>query len=204
MSGRTSQVREVTVKSLSMAMGIRRPGYQLLSLASLEGSAPTFLDAPCLMPDQLGIYLSTYVPFAVVSILIVVALHAAKRLSPYKRLRPLASRGRTKSIEEKGSFRRREIRLRLTGHSDGDYYSRGVQDEENGYPIPPSHSPVRPGSETRPTPQHQFCSTLTLRNTLPCLRRGTFLGELLRDIADVAAFPLVAFLLISFWIMTDS
>ncbi|KAK1233144.1 hypothetical protein PQX77_003679 [Marasmius sp. AFHP31] len=138
--GRTSPIREVTVKSLSMAMGIRQPGYQLLSLASSEGSVPTFMDAPCLMPDQLSIYLSTYIPFGVISILILTAFHVLKRLSPSTRLRPLASRGRSKSTEEKTSSRRREIRLRLTGHSEGDDYSRELQDEENGYPIPSSQS----------------------------------------------------------------
>ncbi|KAL4074212.1 Metallo-dependent phosphatase-like protein [Scleroderma citrinum] len=73
-----AKVREVTVKSLSMAMGIRRPGFQLLSLVStvpLEGSltqipVPPPLDAPCLLPDQLGIYLYVYLPLSLLSLVL--------------------------------------------------------------------------------------------------------------------------------------
>ena len=53
-------------------MGIRRPGFQLLSLVSPLGvpsGTPTFQDVPCLLPDQLNIYLSNYVPLLAVSVL---------------------------------------------------------------------------------------------------------------------------------------
>ncbi|KAF9005372.1 hypothetical protein BDZ89DRAFT_1080046 [Hymenopellis radicata] len=45
-----------------MAMGIHQPGFQLLSLVPPQAgsTAPTFADRPCLLPDQLSIYLSTY------------------------------------------------------------------------------------------------------------------------------------------------
>src|SRR3984957_19645669 len=60
-------VREVTVKSFSMANQIRRPGFQLFSLVSppLPPAPPapqTFADTPCLLPDQYGIYTSVYAP----------------------------------------------------------------------------------------------------------------------------------------------
>ncbi|KAH8119213.1 Metallo-dependent phosphatase-like protein [Phellopilus nigrolimitatus] len=66
-------VREVTVKSISMAMGIRRPGFQLLSLASpsnLAPNQPSFADSPCLLPDQLAIYLNCYLPLFVISLVV--------------------------------------------------------------------------------------------------------------------------------------
>ncbi|KAI5123642.1 hypothetical protein M0805_001675 [Coniferiporia weirii] len=66
-------VREVTVKSISMAMGIRRPGFQLLSLASpseLRPNTQSFADVPCLLPDQLSIYLNRYLPLFLVSLLV--------------------------------------------------------------------------------------------------------------------------------------
>ncbi|KAH9892823.1 Metallo-dependent phosphatase-like protein [Cubamyces lactineus] len=66
-----ASIPEITVKSFSMAMGIRRPGYQLLSL--LPPSSPTsrsFAHTPCLLPDQLGIYLSVYVPLLVLTLAI--------------------------------------------------------------------------------------------------------------------------------------
>ena len=52
-------------------MGIKHPGFQLLSLVpppivpdyEYEYINDTFADAPCCLPDQLGIYTSRYVPF---------------------------------------------------------------------------------------------------------------------------------------------
>ncbi|KAJ5591955.1 uncharacterized protein N7459_002324 [Penicillium hispanicum] len=59
--------KEITVKSLSWAMGVRRPGFVLTSLwnpidpetgASLQtGSPPTIQNHLCLLPDQLGIFI---------------------------------------------------------------------------------------------------------------------------------------------------
>ncbi|KZT19065.1 Metallo-dependent phosphatase, partial [Neolentinus lepideus HHB14362 ss-1] len=76
-SSERTAVREVTVKSFSMAMGIRRPGFQLLSLAAPQRnvyasvlSGQTVADRPCLLPDQLGIYLSVYVPLLLLSVAI--------------------------------------------------------------------------------------------------------------------------------------
>lgn len=83
-SGSTA-VREITVKSFSMAMGIRRPGFQLLSLIStvpametltqLPNSPPSLLDTPCFLPDQLGIYLNVYLPFILLSVVSLLAFN---------------------------------------------------------------------------------------------------------------------------------
>ena len=53
----TKSVTEVSVKSLSMAMGIQQPGFSLLSLSS-AGAAHRM----CLLPNQLGLYLWGYLP----------------------------------------------------------------------------------------------------------------------------------------------
>lgn len=84
-SGSTA-AREITVKSFSMAMGIHRPGFQLLSLISrvpvmetltqLPNSPPSLLDTPCFLPDQLGIYLNIYLPFILLSVLSLLAFNA--------------------------------------------------------------------------------------------------------------------------------
>lgn len=70
---RIHSVREVTVKSFSMAMGITRPGFQLLSL-SPGGTTrpPAVADSPCLLPNQLAIYLERYVPLLVFSLVALV------------------------------------------------------------------------------------------------------------------------------------
>lgn len=64
-SPKLTNVRETTVKSFSWAMGVRRPGLQLLSLwnpvdangKSLGGMSPTIQTHMCLLPDQIGILL---------------------------------------------------------------------------------------------------------------------------------------------------
>ncbi|KAF2146869.1 uncharacterized protein K452DRAFT_242026 [Aplosporella prunicola CBS 121167] len=62
-------IREITVKSVSWAMGIRKPGFVMLSMwnpvdehgstiSSKAGTAePTIQTHLCLMPDQLGIFI---------------------------------------------------------------------------------------------------------------------------------------------------
>ncbi|GAA6054891.1 hypothetical protein JCM3770_004270 [Rhodotorula araucariae] len=72
-------VTETTVKAFSMAMGIRRPGYHLLSLyAPLPASTSasddpedaavsyTYTQTNCVLPDALGTYLHVYAPLALV------------------------------------------------------------------------------------------------------------------------------------------
>lgn len=70
-----------------MAMGVKKPGFQLLSLSPTPSgitAAKTLSDAPCLLPDQLGIYLSIYVPFIVVSLISLLVSNAARvRSSAY-------------------------------------------------------------------------------------------------------------------------
>ena len=76
-------VPEITVKSFSMAMGIRRPGYQLLSLVppSSGGPSPTFAHQPCLLPDQLAIYLNVYIPFLLLTLVVLLAVNIGRVLS---------------------------------------------------------------------------------------------------------------------------
>lgn len=201
-------IREVTVKSLSMAMGIRQPGYQMLSLASGEGLTPGIMDAPCIMPDQLGIYLSGYIPLVILSVLIILASQVIQRVFPNQRLRPLVSRGRSRSTEKIYS-RRREVRLRMVGSStESSHFPTILEDEETGYSAPLSMSST--GTRTLPTPRDRRdgASGRSVFSCITCtllfLRRGTFVGDLLRDIRDVAISPLTVVFVISLWIMTDS
>ena len=61
-------VREVTVKSFSMAMGIRKPGFQLLSVPEDDGASAGAVDQLCLLPDQIGIYLDRYIPLVALTL----------------------------------------------------------------------------------------------------------------------------------------
>jgi hypothetical protein len=55
-------IREITVKSISWAMGVRKPGFQLLSLWNPndggETQAATLKTRLCLLPDQIGIFIN--------------------------------------------------------------------------------------------------------------------------------------------------
>ncbi|KAF8532530.1 Metallo-dependent phosphatase-like protein, partial [Gautieria morchelliformis] len=75
----TSPVREVTVKSFSMATRLKRPGFQLLSLFSpsdsdLERTQPSYADVPCLLPNQTRIYTHAYAPLLFGSLVLLLFL----------------------------------------------------------------------------------------------------------------------------------
>ena len=47
-------------------MGVRNPGFQLLSIP--EGSSGAPVDRLCLLPDQIGIYLERYLPLVALTL----------------------------------------------------------------------------------------------------------------------------------------
>jgi len=51
-----------------MAMGIRKPGFQLLSLPGDDGDGASAVDQLCLLPDQIGIYLEGYLPLVALTL----------------------------------------------------------------------------------------------------------------------------------------
>ncbi|KAI0126903.1 cell division control protein [Xylariales sp. AK1849] len=88
-------VREITVKSLSMAMGVLSPGFQMVSLYNpidqngkplLGTGKPTLQTHLCLLPTQL----STFMTYAVLGVLSVIILIARAFLVPIFRLQPFA------------------------------------------------------------------------------------------------------------------
>ncbi|KAL5523631.1 hypothetical protein ACEPAG_7804 [Sanghuangporus baumii] len=89
------RVREVTVKSFSMAMGIHNPGFQLLSLAepsSVVSGTPSYADSPCFLPDQIAIYVNIYLPLLLLS-LCVVAISTLRKFTEGK------NHGRTYNLD---------------------------------------------------------------------------------------------------------
>lgn len=70
------QIPELTVRSISMTEGVRKPGFARLSLfpppAAGQNSTERYVAmayTPCLLPDQISIWTHFYLPFFVVSIL---------------------------------------------------------------------------------------------------------------------------------------
>ena len=67
----------MTVKSFSSTAGVRRPGFQLLSLVPPDPSSPyvnqvTHADRPCSLPDQGGVYSRVYLPLAILTLVYLV------------------------------------------------------------------------------------------------------------------------------------
>ena len=83
---RMSRIREITVKSFSWAMGVRKPGFLLVSLwnpvdargETVGTPLPTIQSNLCLLPDQLNIFISYGLLFALtMPILLVRAVFVA-------------------------------------------------------------------------------------------------------------------------------
>ncbi|TFK54090.1 Metallo-dependent phosphatase [Heliocybe sulcata] len=198
-SDRTA-VREVTVKSFSMAMGVRRPGFQLLSLAASKKSkhasaiyGQTVADRPCLLPDQLGIYISVYIPLLVLSLFILLVASIVHRR--YSSPTQSATHRRSNSFPHRNSDDVRE-------------------DEVEAYLLPTIREPNGP----RAHPQHnQQDVSVTFsvggqrrRVRVPCLGRlmrpsvsrsgqKGLVGTFIQDVADVAWPPLLLFTLLAVW-----
>lgn len=215
-SGSTT-VREITVKSFSMAMGIRRPGFQLLSLIStvpaletltqLPNSPPSLLDTPCFLPDQLGIYLNVYLPFILLSVLGLLAFNVHRTLA-----------GGNKQAQ-----RRPEVYPRPShpehsssrANSDYELYRRSLgqtntedTDEDPILPLPvtkltgSAHSSKlrgRSSSSSHSWPFYFLGRRRRISLSLPCssANRGVHEVGLLHgffsDVVDVAWPPLLAF-----------
>jgi len=88
-------VREITVKSFSMAMGVPTPGFQMVSLYNpiddqgkpLPGSPSSTLQTHlCLLPNQL----SMFVTYAVLGVLSILVLVARAFLLPILKLQPFS------------------------------------------------------------------------------------------------------------------
>ncbi|KAI9870317.1 MAG: hypothetical protein M1830_004382, partial [Pleopsidium flavum] len=95
-----SGIREITVKSMSWAMGVRKPGFLMLSLWNpIDGAGkpvgnhggaggrtgPTTMETHlCLLPDQLGIFISyaSLLGFTFITLVVTSVLKATNRRSP--------------------------------------------------------------------------------------------------------------------------
>ena len=164
----TAKIREITVKSISWAMGVRRPGFVMASLwnpigldgegqqvssdggaaaaaAAAEGARQTIQTHLCLLPDQLGIF----VRYAWLFVVTVVALGARAVVRTVS-----ASRARAafKQRREQGSHDDRDL-----SQEESDAESRAGQERagqekttvDKCYPSQQQHQRAAP-------PSHRF------------------------------------------------
>ncbi|KAJ7072198.1 hypothetical protein C8F01DRAFT_1243274 [Mycena amicta] len=92
-------IREISIKSFSMSVHIKRPGFQMLSLVDPLPSGTSIADAPCLLPDTANIYSALYTPFALLTLILILVsnVYRSRRLRnvplPPISLSPLSSNG---------------------------------------------------------------------------------------------------------------
>jgi hypothetical protein len=213
-------VKEITVKSFSMAMGIRRPGFQLLSLTStissvetltqLPNSPPSPLDTPCFLPDQLGIYLSVYVPFIVLSLLSLLAFNI-------HRCHTRNNKRHQRRPEDSPRFSHRD---HSAGHATNEYeisrrpFGRNHTEYTDEDPLPPpvTKQPARSSKLRSRFSSSSWSFYLLGRRrritvTMPCSRvdRGMqdvgLLRGFLSDVLDVAWPPALVFCVAAWWAM---
>lgn len=208
------------MKSFSMAMGIRRPGFQLLSLTStipsfetltqLPNSPPSPLDTPCFLPDQLGIYLNIYIPFTILSLLSLLAfnIHRTHTRNNKQQQRRSVVSPRSSYCDFSASRATSEYELsrRLLGRSNAE-----DTDED---PLPPPVTKL--GKLARSSKLRGRLSSCSwafyflgrrrrIAVSLPCSRvdRGVHEVGLLRgflgDVLDVAWPPVLVFCVAAWW-----
>ncbi|KAK7472742.1 hypothetical protein VKT23_000852 [Stygiomarasmius scandens] len=188
--GTNMQIREVTVKSLSMAMGIRRPGYQLLSLNPSPGSDASYADTPCLMPDQLGIYLSVYIPLLILSLLVLL-LHSALRSRTWLPNGMSHRKNRSQSQPKLSSL----VQKTLDGDADG---KMPLPVSSSSSEVPPYHRGLSWTFTVDGRRRRFSCCVLSIRSS-----PARFASDFLRDVRDVAFYPISIILLVSFWTFMD-
>jgi ethanolamine phosphate phosphodiesterase len=204
-----------------MVMNVRRPGFQLLSLAPeqlRDGGVSTYKDVPCLLPDQLRIYLNIYLPLLAVSIIFVCLTSNVNCSVPGRR----SPSGEKTSLSSSSSSS--SSSLINSNHGDSDKLSPDNISTSRSLPTPiiATHRSTRSrGSrgwrifsqedqDQRPhiSPnylkvlRYSFWSVRSLLNLQRQRRRRQgWLITSLRNIRDIAVFPLGAFVIITWWVV---
>jgi hypothetical protein len=197
-------------------MGVRKPGFQLLSLVpphSMQGS-PSHADSLCVLPDQLGIYLSTYIPLLVFSLLVICAVNIRRICSPRQGKRYAPSgftnspsyvlSGALRSRSDTGGSTESNGWLQYPSENDSDALPRPTSlAKKISRPIY-SRTFVLLGRRRRLTISRESIASLTGTIFRCCgnqevpKSRGFVMG-FLYDVRDVAIFPLAIFVALSWW-----
>ena len=163
-------IREITVKSFSWAMGVRKPGFLLVSLwnpVDKQGNTvgtplPTLQTHLCLLPDQLGIFLDYGLLFALtLPVLVVRAIFVSLRgketvedasedtlLSPLRVSLPYFSNGVANSPSK--SKKRQRGSSTTSSHSRNNSAYLGVQRSYNARTRSVSPTPGSSANTSQP------------------------------------------------------
>ena len=211
--GPTQVTPETTVKTISMVMNVRRPGFQLLSLyptTQRTEDTPSYLDIPCLLPDQLRIYLNIYLPLLVISLVAVLVSNLKRRGKSYGHRRPFSQDTQTTFVANGDADDSDRDDAELRPYLNGDI------EQSLPSPISVNHKPtsrsrsagwfVIQGLNERGSPS--FSQPLRAlwffwpgKSRTPPHRRG-WRHRFMRDVRDIAIFPVGVFIVITWWVVT--
>lgn len=192
-----------------MVMNVRRPGFQLLSLVPAEMRAeglPTYADTPCLLPDQIRIYINIYLPLLALSVLAVFFTNAFGSRHVFH----------NKTSSELDATLTFQANIEEPEQDDSDVNPRYASVPRGYQNNLTSRSSRTPGWFVLPGPRrHTEAENPSLYSWLDQLheslcfhisskrpRRRTVLTTTLLDARDIAIFPLATFVLITWWVVT--
>ncbi|KAG8884154.1 hypothetical protein FRB97_005137 [Tulasnella sp. 331] len=126
--GQGPDIREVTVRSFSMGIGVKQPGFLLLSLYTPDtpNATPTRSEQACLLPDQFRVYTFVYIPFFFLTVIYITYINFSATF-------PTSSR-----ITNNNGSRRAFTPLRLSSNTH----------TPEGIPSTPNHLMVRKSAST--------------------------------------------------------
>lgn len=205
------------MKTISMAMNVRRPGFQLLSLNPAEfretPEKPTFADAPCLLPDQLHVYLGVYLPLVLLSMLLIFVSNLGYRT----RHRHVKTRSDARGNLESTSGRESDpedvtptpyTSLSNRHPSTAHYYNKhGLRSPHIAMTFSVQGQRRRVVGTSEAVSGFS-CLRRALEDIWPAgisyasSRRRAWISLFIRDVRDIAVFPLGVFVLVTWWVVT--
>ncbi|KAL1954627.1 hypothetical protein VTO42DRAFT_868 [Malbranchea cinnamomea] len=131
----SGQPREITVKSMSLAMSVRRPGFQMVSLwnpvdpttgKSTKSASSTIQNHLCLLPDQISIFVQyAYIFVFTVLVLAVRALSLAFRVPITTTYEPILPVSNPHPDGNSSFFAGPSAATSSSSHNNGLFGSRG-------------------------------------------------------------------------------
>lgn len=218
--------REVTAKSFSMAMNVRRPGFQLISLkpppVNPSQADHSIVDRPCILPDQIEVYLWGYLPLFIGTLFLLLVSNMHRVFRAHHSIARSSSRSNRGSnfgwrstsndtmqrhhMSQRGREGDEDTEAKLEDDEDNDDYD----DSRPPFFSTPKHRPSAVYSRTfifQNKCRHVSCDPKLLPSLLSwCLgdsshgtRNPCVWGGFFRDVLDVAWVPLGLFAGIVWW-----
>lgn len=204
------ETKEVTVKTISMVMNVRRPGFQLLSLAPAllrSETSETLAERPCVLPDQLRIYLQLYIPSLITSLFIVFLVSLRHRSTFHNKADSNLAEVHLLSDIEEG-----------TGDAVESTFTSSRRQPTSSGRLNSRTTTINPGWRIAPEERYSKSNSFNVSEWLcgfadvilsasgrsrgPSSRRSWLL-TFLRDVRDVAVFPIAIFIFITWWTVSN-